>query len=589
MKNIRKLMTVCMALLISAMVMYACSDSFLEIPPQNALSESNLTTVEGIDAALLSAYSMLDGWNGSGNPWGGAQSNYLWGDIMSDDAYKGSEPTDFPDWEVLEKLTWTSTHPELNNKFIADYEGIARANAAIRLAKNGDLTDADRNRILGEARFLRAHFHFDLYKMFQFVPYYYEDDIDFKKPNTDESGNYINPVDDIIQDFETAAEELPASQSEVGRVNSYSALAYLGKVLVYNEQFDAAKTALDQVVDSGPFSLQDCYHDVFSVPGENGDDSGRESILSFQASVNDGTGNGENANHLERLTFAHGGSPFGCCGVRQPSQNLVNAYKVDANGLPLFDTYNDSDLTSADPVDPRLDWVVARPGVPVLNYYQEAEDGTNSLAYSTGWVRAPNYGGPYSNKKIMYHYGQGEQSSVGWSNTHLSSLNVHLLRFSEVLLLLAEAEASKSSPDLNRAMELVNMVRTRAGNCAQGPSNSLDVMRVTPDDASTTWADYNVGTYTSFPDQGYALRAIQWERRLELAMEGHRFFDLRRWGIAADVMNEYFAEEQAKRAYLNGYTDYDPSVHRYYPLPAFQIDLSKVGGEPQLRQVPGWE
>lgn len=587
MKKIRKLLTLGVALIFAAIVINACSDSFLEIAPQNALSESNLTSVEGIDAALLSAYSMLDGWNGAGNPWGGAQSNYLWGDIMSDDAYKGSEPTDFPDWEVMEKLTWTTTHGELNNKFIADYEGIARANATIRLAIAGDLPDSERSRILGEARFLRAHFHFDLYKMFQFIPYYYEDDIDFKKSNTDESGNYINPIDDIIQDFETASEELPTSQAEVGRVNSYTALSYLGKVLVYNGQWAAAKTALDQVVDGGPFSLQDCYHDVFSVPGENGDASGRESVLSFQASVSDGTGGGENGNHLERLTFAHGGSPFGCCGVRQPSQNLVNAYKVDANGLPMFDSFNDADLTAADQVDPRLDWIVAREGVPVLNYYSEAEDGSNSLAYSTGWVRAPNYGGPYSNKKNMYHYNQSEASTVGWVNTQLSSLNVHLLRYSEVLLLLAEAEANLNN--LPRAMELVNMIRSRAGNCAQGPATSLDAMKVDPSDPVTTWADYNVGTYSSFPNQEYALEAIQWERRLELAMEGHRFFDLRRWGIAQEVMNEYFAEEATKRAYLSGYTQYDPSVHSYYPLPAFQIDLSKVGGEAQLRQVPGWE
>ncbi|MEQ9303593.1 MAG: RagB/SusD family nutrient uptake outer membrane protein, partial [Marinoscillum sp.] len=186
-----------------------------------------------------------------------------------------------------------------------------------------------------------------------------------------------------------------------------------------------------------------------------------------------------------------------------------------------------------------------------------------------------------------YHYNQSEASTVGWVNTQLSSLNVHLLRYSEVLLLLAEAEANLNN--LPRAMELVNMIRSRAGNCAQGPATSLDAMKVDPSDPVTTWADYNVGTYSSFPNQEYALEAIQWERRLELAMEGHRFFDLRRWGIAQEVMNEYFAEEATKRAYLSGYTQYDPSVHSYYPLPAFQVDLSKVGGEAQLRQVPGWE
>ena len=583
MKKIRKIITLSIAVAFSAMVIYACSDKFLEVAPQAALSQSNLTGIEGIDAALISAYSMLDGWNGNTaqNPWGGQQTNYMFGDIMSDDAYKGSEPTDFPDWEVLEKFTWTSTHPLFNEKFLADYEGIARANAALGLALAGDISDAEKNRIVGEARFLRAHFHFDLYKMFGFVPYYTEEDVDFKKSNTDESGNYIDPISDIISDFQTAANELPPSQAEVGRVNRYSALAYLGKALVYDEQWAEAKTALDEVVNNGPFILQDCYHDVFGVPGNNGG----ESILAFQASVGDGTGNGENANHLERLTYPHGGSPFGCCGVRQPSQNLVNAYKVDANGLPLFNSFNDADLAAGDAVDPRLDWVVARPGVPVLNYYEDDGAGGNDLAYSTAWVRAPSYMGPYSVKKHLYHYNQGEASTVSWVTTHLSSVNWQLFRYADVLLLLAEAEANLNN--LPRAMELVNMVRERAANCSQGPPTSLEDMIVDPSDASTTWANYNIGLYTTFPDQAYAMEAIQWERRLELAMEGHRFFDLRRWGNAEEIMNEYLSEEVAKRAYLTGYTSYNPSVHSYYPLPAQQIDLSRVGGEPQLKQVPG--
>jgi tetratricopeptide (TPR) repeat protein len=567
----KKLIAIGTFLVLSAVVIYSCSDEFLEIPTQNALSQDNLTDASGIDAALIATYSMLDGWNGNGNPWGGAQSNYLWGDIMSDDAYKGSEPTDFPDWEVLEKLTWQATHGELNNKFLSDYEGISRANAAINLATDGDLGDADRDRIIGEARMLRGHFHFDLYKVFKNVPYYSETDTDFKKPNTDGSGNYVDILPDIIADFEAAAASLPASQAEVGRVTQASAYAYLGKAYVWAGQWAQAKAALDNVVDASAYGFQNCYHEPFSVSTENGG----EGLLTYQATVNDGTGGGENGNHLERLTFAHGGSPFGCCGVRQPSQNLVNAYKVDANGLPLFDTFNDADLTAADPVDPRLDWVVAREGVPLLNY---------DIPYTTGWVRSPAYGGPYSNKKVMYEQGKGEGSTVGWVGTQLSALNVHLLRYADAVLLLAEAEAQLGN--LARATELVNQVRQRAGNCAQGPATGF---AVPIDDASITWATYSVGTYTSdFADLATAMQAIRWERRLELAMEGHRFFDLRRWGIAEATMNEYLAVEQTKRAYLTGYESYDPAKHSLYPLPSVQIELSSVAGEPQLKQNPGW-
>lgn len=573
-------------LIVAAVFVYSCSDKFLEIPAQNALSESNLTDQNGIEAALIAAYSMLDGFANNGNPWGGQQSNYLWGDILSDDAYKGSEPTDFPDWEVFEKFTWQPSFNELNNKFTADYEGIARANAAIKLAQSGEISDDVKNRIIGEGRFLRAHFHFDAYKMFKYIPYYTEEDEDYKKSNQTEGGEFIDPIDNIIADFQAAADALPLTQSQVGRVTKEGALAYLGKAYLYNKQYAEAKAALDQVVNGTTYKLQDCYHSVFSVPGENGDKSGRESLFSYQASVNDGSSDGQNANHLERLTFAHGGSPFGCCGVRQPSQNLVNAYKVDSDGLPLFDSFNDTELSPSDPVDPRLDWVVARPGVPVLNYYKEGEDGENSLAYSTGWVRAPAYGGPYSNKKVMYHYGQDEESTVGWVNTHLSALNVHLLRMADVILMLAEAEVELNN--LERARELVNMVRDRASNCAQGPPNDLSTFMVPIDDPSITWANYQVGTYdNAWTDKEYARRAVQWERRLELAMEGHRFFDLRRWGIAKEVMNKYMAEEVSRRSYLANYQQYQDK-HDLYPLPQIQLDLSKKGGVQQLKQVPGW-
>lgn len=574
-------------------IAFSCKDDFLDVPPQNSLNQATLGNEAGINAALISAYSMLDGWDGDwGNgPWGGQGSNWLYGDIVSDDTYKGTEPTDGPQWEAIENFIWTPADGDLNIKFRTDYQAISRANAAIRLVGNVDGIDpAFGTRIIAEAKFLRAHYHFDLYKIFKNIPYYRETDTDFKKSNVDGSGNFIDPIADIIQDFTEAAADLPTTQTEKGRATKGAALAYLGKAYLYDKQYANAKAALDQVVSSGVYQLQDNFHNIFSTLGENGEGGKRESLLAFQASVQDGVDDGQNANFPDRLTFPHAGSPFGCCGFRQPSQNLVNAFRVDATtGLPLFSTYNSVSLTtpasSADVVDPRLDWTVARLGVPVLNW---------SGDYSLTWVRAPGYGGEFSNKKNLYHEDAGESSGTSWVPTQLSSVNVQLLRYADVLLMLAECEVEVGS--LTTAMNLVNQVRTRAGKFAQGPkqSNVANIgiaLNPVPANTVTAWATYKVGLYSSFPDQAYGRNAVQWERRLEMAIEGHRFFDLRRWGIAKTVMNAYIEVERTRRTHIQkakdngGYQD----KHDLYPLPQLQIDLSAIDKVPQLKQNTAWQ
>lgn len=556
---------------------YACSDKFLEIGPQNSLSQSTLGSAAGLNAAVISAYSLLDGWNADWGvgPWGGQQSNWGFGDIMSDDANKGTESTDGVEWETLETFTWSPLEGLFNAKFTMDYEGISRANAAINLAKNVEgVSEEAKNQAIAEARFLRGVYYLDLYKMFKHVPYYTEEDLDFKKPNTNEAGEFIDIIDNIKADFQAAADVLPLTQSEAGRATKGAALAYLGKAQLYNKEYAAAKASFDQVVNSNIYALQDCYRSLWTYDGENGSGGKRESIFAYQASINDGAGDAENSNFGDRLTYPHAGSPFGCCGFRQPSQAFVNSFRVDANGLPDFNNLYVGKLANTDPVDPRLDFVVARVGVPVLDW---------DIPYSLDWVRSPSYGGEFSNKKIMY--GQGDpKSAVSWTNTQLSGINVHLMRYADVLLMLAEAEVEAGT--LDRARELVNMVRARAGNCAQGPTGTIWVNDI--DDAGITWANYEVGLYASFPDKAYATKAIQWERRLELGMEGHRFFDLRRWGIAKETMDAYIAYEKNYRPHYNKYAGYTSPKHDLYPLPQNQIDLSAVDGVPQLKQNPGY-
>ena len=322
---------------------------------------------------------------------------------------------------------------------------------------------------------------------------------------------------------------------------------------------------------SSPYALEETFHNVFSQAHNNGP----ETILAYQASVNDGNGDGNNGNRNDRLNFPHSGSPFGCCGFHQPSQNLVNSFKVDANGLPFLDgSWDDADLTATDPVDPRVDWTAGRDGVPFLDWG----------VHEAGWIRSPSHGGPYSAKKTIYEQASGAGSAVGWSNFQLHSMNMHILRFADVMLMLAEAEVESGS--LENARALVNEIRTRAAQSAQGPDGG-DV-QVPIDDASITWANYQIGTYdAAWTDQATARAAVRMERRLELAMEGHRFFDLRRWGAAETVLNAYTAKESTRRSYLDGAVPFE-TKHEWYPFPNTQIQLSVSEGVEQLSQNPGW-
>jgi len=560
-------------------LVFSCSEDFLELNPQGALDGSALQSPDGIEASLVSAYSMLDGWNGQwGNfgPWGKDAGHWIWSGIGSDDSHKGSDASDIADITQIELYQWLPSNGLLEDLFVSRFEGIARVNATILLNSGSESISADRqSQIDAEARFLRAHYHFDLYRSFKNIPYYIETDSDFRKPN----GGDILP--DVISDLEVAANTLPVVQAEVGRTSRGAAQAYLGKVRLYAGDFAGAKSAFDAVVASGQYSLTPCFHDNFNAAADNNS----ESIFAVQFSTNDGDPGANNGNYGTRLGFPHSGSPFGCCGFNQPSQDLVNAFAVDDNGLP---TSGGDDITGAGsaPVDPRLDWTAGRDDVP---YYDHG-------LHNPTWIRDRNFGGIFSPKKTQYHADQDQfnsASQAGAWGPQVSAINLNLIRYADVLLMLAEAEVELSN--LDRARELVNMVRSRAGGCAQGVGGTSAEIETSIDDANITWATYNVGTYDdSWTNQSAARDAVRLERRLELAMEGHRMYDLRRWGILESTMNAYFAANNARAdgdPSRRGYLDQAFTVeakHNAYPLPGVQVDLSEVDGAPMLQQNPGF-
>jgi hypothetical protein len=575
------------ACLILAGATYACSD-FLETPPQGALDENTLANLAGVEGTLIAAYRALDWNNGVGGAWGTAASNWVWGSVTSDDAYKGSEASDQPAITDIELYAWSTGAADgyLNDKWRGSYEGVVRANATLRLLdrvveeKPTEISQDDQNGIRGEALFLRAHYHFEAWQMWGNIPYYTEEDTDFRETNVG-----VDAIALILADLDQAIGLLPETPryQEVGRATSWTAKAYKGRVQAYAGDYAGAITTLGEVRTSGPYALEQDFSRVWTGFGTYA--NGSETILAYQASSNDGEPNGNNANYGERLNFPHSGSPFGCCGFHQPTQNLVNFFQVDAGGLPLAltdpnwnarNTNLDAAASATLRLDPRLDWTVGRDGVPYKDWG----------AHASGWIRAPAYGGPYSPKKSAYESGSGAVSNVGWVNTQLSSMNIHIYRYADALLLLAEANVEAGS--LNEACTIVNEVRARAGVAAQGPGTSSTNIAVPINDASITWADYEVGQYPCpFPNQDYGRTAVRYERRLELAMEGHRFFDLRRWGIAEQVINAYLAVEAGRRNFLAAAAPYT-ARYNLYPIPIIQIELSQVEGENRLQQNTGW-
>ena len=577
------------ALIVAAAAgLYGCKD-FLEkaSEPQGTLDESTLANKAGVEGSLIAAYRVVDCTTATQNDWGCAASNWVWGSVMSDDAYKGSEASDQPAINDLEAYHWSTGDAEgyLNTKWRAVYEGVVRTNATLRLLKEvktskpGEIDDATAKGIEGEALFLRAHYHFEAWRMWGNVPYYREDDTDFRKANMTSD----QVVVEILKDLDAAIAALPTSprNGQVGRATQWTAKAYKGRLQMYAGQFAAALTTLREVRNSGPYALEASFDRVWT--GFQDFANGKETIFAYQASANDGEPNGENSNYGERLNFPHSGSPFGCCGFHQPSQNLVNFYQVDANGLPLALTNanwnaRDANFTSATltPVDPRLDWTVGRDGVPYKDWGTHAGD----------WIRAPSYGGPYSAKKNVHEKASNAESSVGWVPTQLNSVNIHIFRYADLLLLLAEAEVEAGS--LENARTIVNEIRTRAGVRVQGPGTDRASIAVAINDPRITWAKYQIGLYTTpFTSQADGRTKVRTERRLELAMEGQRFFDLRRWGIADATINAYLAVEKNRRLYLGGAEAFS-SRHRYFPIPAIQIELSKSAGKTTLTQNPGW-
>jgi hypothetical protein len=574
----------------------ACSKSFLERAPLGTLTSGDVSTKDGINALLIGAYAALDGQQdavaaiGGGNPWEAAPSNWIYGSVASGDAHKGSDATDQPPVSQIATGQLDASNGFFNTKWKVLFDGVVRINNLLALLPGAvGMSAAEKTEVRAEARFLRGHYYFELKKMFDKVPWIDETMIlDYKQSNATD----IWPK--IEAEFQFATDSLPATQSQVGRANKWAAMSYLAKTYVYQKKYAAAKPLFDLITTQGKtsngltYALTARFEDNFDSEKKNNS----ESVFAIQMSANNGTGQISSSNQGEMLNFPYN-SPFGCCGFYQPTQELVNSYRTDAAGLPYLDDYNNHAVKSdmkllstdaftpdTDPVDPRLDWTVGRRGIPYLDWGNHP---------GRSWVRDQDYAGPYAPKKNVYwQYNQDKYKDANsWAPG--SAINIVLIRYADVLLLAAETEAELNN--LDAAQAYVNQVRTRAGNPATKVYKYISDASPMGGFSTTPAANYIVNPYPAgtFTAQGqdYAVKAVRFERKLEFAMEGQRYFDIVRWGIASTTMTAFYSYESKITTDLAG-GKFVTGRNEHYPIPQRQIDLSFKNGVKTLEQNGGY-
>ncbi len=557
-------------LMVTLMLVFvnACNQEFLEVNPNGGLDANVLATETGVDGLLTGAYAMLDGTSGSFG-WEAAASNWVYGSIRGGEANKGTDGGDQPDINPIMNYTETASNPYLNVRWRSLYESIARCNEVINVGAvavaAGALDDATYALFVGQARALRGHYHVEAIKLWGNVPYVDEE----TDPTT--VTNTADITDLVLADL-AAGLSLPTNMSQTGRFNKTVVQVLLAKATMqlkgdYTTALGYLNSAKGGTApDGSAIGLEDNYGDIFDIEFRNG----KEAVYTVQYSVNDGSG-GINAGTGEVLNFPYkgGGSPGGCCGFFQPTQEFVNSFRTNADGLPLLDgSYNNDpvlndqglaiDATNyvLDPgnLDPRLDWSVGRRGIPYLDW------GPHT---GQDWIRDQSYAGPFSPKKQVYKKAQeGQFTEVGnWTSGYTAN-GYRMIRYADILLLAAECQAQTG--DLAGALANVNLVRARAANESGWVKN----------EDGTNAAKYVIGEYTSFSDKATALSAILMERKLELGQEGHRWFDLKRFGVSTTAINSYLTYSKTLgQTYITSSTSYSAG-NDLFPIPQRQIDLS---------------
>ena len=546
----------------------SCEDFLDEHKPQATLSDDQVKTPENAEAMAISAYAIFttaEDINSSFSMW-----NY---DVRSDDAYKGGNGTS--DGDVFHQLEVQqgvlTTNWNINDMWVRLYNSLSRVNSAIALLNETDDSYAMKNQRLAEMKFLRAYGHFLLKRLYKNIPFVINENLTYDEYNELSNTQYTNDegwqliIDDLMEAYNT----LPEVQQDKGRPTRAAAAAFLAKVYLYKayRQDDASSNQvtsinqedLQKVIEfTNPslyanYGLEADIHNNFRPEEEY--ENGIESIWAIQYSRNDGSTYGN-------LNWSYGlippnipGATDGGCDFYKPSQNLVNAFRTGADGLPLINDFNEKDYDmSTDNADPRLFLTVGMPGLPYMFNRKFMMEETSIWSRSNGL-----YGYYVSLKHNVDPALIGSYLIKGsyWA----SSMNRIVFRYADVLLMRAEAYAQLGQTD--QAINLVNQLRSRAATSTQMISSYPNAFGV----------DIYISTYRPGYSKEDVVKIVKMERRLELAMESERFFDLVRWGDAATVLNKYFAEEISHCSIYSA-AHFTANKDEYLPIPFSQISAS---------------
>ena len=547
-------------------------NKFLDVPPKGVVNENDLNSPENVEKLVIAAYSALgnDHWV---VPY---TSGWVYGSVRSDDSYKGGLGTadqgEFTQYEVFTTIRVDQSRGNL--LWTKRYEGVQRANLALA-GINHLSVDALPTKIQRQAemRFIRGHFYFLLKTHFKNIPFF-DENLLGDSLNLVSNVKYANDElwNKIADDFQFAVENLSITEDQIGRPNKITAEAYLAKVRLYQayeqddqnnvtrinqDRLNQVITLVDNLINSGKYGLSDDYAENYLWKFENG----KESVFAVQRSINDGTDVGRIDLSTALNYPMYPG--YGCCSFQRPSQNLVNAFQTNSDGLPEFDTFNDVEMKdSADfknnSFDPRLDHTVGLPSHP----YKYQKGVIYTIA---SFTRGPELYGPFSGMKSVVQLDCSCLTTAKGYPYPASSMNNDVIKYDDLILWKAEALIELGRQ--NEALEIINEIRQRAKN-----STNLLI------DANSNFnSKYHIELYEPGVNiqwtQANAREALRWERRLEFGMEGYRFFDLVRWGIASEVLNNYFDKEKTRRVYL-AIAHFTKNRDEYLPIPQQQIDLS---------------
>ena len=562
----------------------SCSKFLEEQVPQATLTQDEVKDSKYIDNVLISAYAGLvaiEDMNASFSLW-----NY---DTRSDDAYVGG--AEFSDGEPFHRLERgigvLTTDWNFGSIWGKMYEYLSRVNLSLDVLAIADQSDVTIQRRIAEMKFLRAYGHFQLKRLFKKIPFVNQPNMTEADYNNLKNTEYTNDEgrQQIINDLEEAYAVLPTSQADKGRPTKAAAAAFLAKVYLYKAYHqDDAKShkvtsinaeELQKVVDytnlaiytSAGYGLETDMHNNFRP--EEQYENGREAIWGIQYSKNDGTTWG-NLNFSNRLIVPcipkvhDSGNDF-----YKPSHNLVDAYRTNSNGLPRLDDFATVDYAvgSNETVDPRLFITVGMPGTPYMY------NTSFMMSEANAWSRSGGTYGYFVSLKQNVDPSLTDIYLFNCDNQWASSMNRIVFRYADVLLMRAEALAQLNKTA--EAIQLVNHVRDRAAGLAK---NSVVAGYPTK-----YGVHYAVGKYNGTYSKDEAMKIVKMERRLELAMEAERFFDLVRWGDAATVINKFYADESRTMNFLAG-SQFTADKNEYLPIPYEQVAASNGNYEQNIGQ-----